>query len=177
MAKPLQAYRKKRDFAATPEPAAKTGRGRHVAAVRKPGKLSFVIQLHHARRRHFDFRLEYHGVLRSWAIPKGPSLDPAEKRLAVEVEDHTLDYAKFEGRIPEGHYGAGDVAIWDKGYWQTDEDIDEALKKGHLHFELHGHRLRGRWTLVRTRLAGKQPQWLLIKGDDEYVRHGDVADD
>jgi len=178
MPKPLQAYRSKRRFPATPEPPARPARrarARKAPAARR--ELSFVVQLHHARRRHFDFRLEYGGVLHSWAMPKGPSLDPDEKRLAVEVEDHPLEYAKFEGRIPAGHYGAGEVALWDKGRWHTDADIGDALRKGHLHFELQGHRLRGHWTLVRTHLAGKQPQWLMIKGKDEYVRHGNVADD
>jgi bifunctional non-homologous end joining protein LigD len=164
----LSKYRSMRDFQATPEPA-----GRPAARVRD----HFVVQLHHASRRHFDFRLQVGNTLRSWAVPKGPSLDPQQKRLAVEVEDHPLDYAKFEGTIPEGHYGAGDVHIWDNGHWRPEQDPVTALKKGKLDFELFGHRLRGRWTLVRTRLAGRQPQWLLIKRTDDHVVRGDVADD
>lgn len=171
MSKRLAAYRRRRDFRATPEPAAgKTARA--------PGRpLRFVMQLHHASHRHFDFRLEWAGTLRSWAVPKGPSRDPSIKRLAIEVEDHPLDYASFEGDIPQGHYGAGHVAIWDEGTWQPEGAAEAALRKGHLDFVLHGERLRGRWTLVRTRMSGKQQQWLLIKGDDAFVERDDVADD
>ena len=170
----LAKYREKRDFDVTPEPGeagrARAGRGRAAA-------LRFVVQLHHARRRHFDFRLEWRGTLRSWAVPKGPSLDPAQKRLAVEVEDHPLAYRTFEGDIPEGQYGAGHVDLWDEGCWQPEGDVDAALKKGHLDFTLDGARLSGRWSLVRTHLAGRQPQWLLIKSADDAARAGDVADD
>src|SRR5690242_10372753 len=169
----LATYRRKRRFEHTPEPA-KTSRGqRPHAAGRK-----FVIHLHHARRRHFDLRLQVGGVLRSWAVPKGPSRDPSIKHLAVQVEDHPLSYGSFEGTIPEGHYGAGTVAIWDEGTWSTDDSATRQLDKGHLRFELHGARLRGRWSLVRT--SGKssdKPQWLLIKGEDQYTDRGDVADD
>jgi bifunctional non-homologous end joining protein LigD len=169
----LATYRRKRHFEDTPEPAA-TLRGRHspVAAGRK-----FVIHLHHARRRHFDLRLQVGGVLRSWAVPKGPSRDPSVKHLAVEVEDHPLGYGSFEGTIPEGHYGAGTVAIWDEGTWSTDGSAARQIDKGHLRFQLHGARLHGRWSLVRTRIERGKPQWLLIKGDDEFVVADDVADD
>jgi bifunctional non-homologous end joining protein LigD len=169
----LATYRRKRHFEHTPEPAA-TPRGRrsHVPAGRQ-----FVIHLHHARRRHFDLRLQVGGVLRSWAVPKGPSRDPSIKHLAVEVEDHPLSYGSFEGTIPEGHYGAGTVAIWDEGTWSTEGSAAQQIDKGHLRFELHGSRLRGRWSLVRTRMQADKPQWLLIKGDDEFVVPDDVADD
>ncbi|WP_028081052.1 DNA ligase D [Solimonas soli] len=174
----LAKYRRMRRFDVTSEPS---GRETAKAPRRARGKApapSFVVQLHHARRRHFDFRLEWGGTLRSWAIPRGPSLDPTQKRLAVEVEDHPVAYGKFEGDIPQGQYGAGHVDIWDEGRWQPeDEDVDAAFKKGHLHFTLHGERLRGRWSLVRTHLAGRQPQWLLIKAEDEAARAPDVADD
>jgi len=136
-----------------------------------------VIHLHHARRRHFDLRLQVGGVLRSWAVPKGPSRDPSIKHLAVEVEDHPLSYGSFEGTIPEGHYGAGTVAIWDEGTWSTEGSAAQQIGDGHLRFELHGSRLRGRWSLVRTRMQAGKPQWLLIKGDDEFVVPDDVADD
>jgi bifunctional non-homologous end joining protein LigD len=169
----LAQYRTKRDFAATPEPA---GRAAARASAPSPRK-RFVVQLHHASSRHFDFRLQVGKTLRSWAIPKGPSLDPAAKRLAVEVEDHPLEYAGFEGTIPQGHYGAGEVHIWDHGRWAPDEDPAAALERGKLDFELFGQRLQGRWTLVRTRLSGRQPQWLLIKRRDAHVVAGDVADD
>jgi DNA ligase D-like protein (predicted 3'-phosphoesterase) len=127
----------------------------------------FVIQQHAATTLHFDFRLEVDGVLKSWAVPKGPSTDPREKRLAVEVEDHSLDYADYEGRIGEG-YGAGRVIVWDAGTWRplTDGPAGEALDNGHLSFWLEGEKLRGGWTLQRTS-AGEKPQWLLIKRRDE----------
>ncbi len=177
----LAEYRRRRNFSATPEPASKpasqaTSSSRRPRG-RKAERLGYVIQLHHARSRHFDFRLELGGTLRSWAIPKGPSLDPAEKRLAVEVEDHPLAYADFEGDIPAGHYGAGHVDLWDRGEWTPDGDAEAGLKKGHLAFELFGARLKGRWDLIRTRYSGRQPNWLLVKHDDAHVRAGDVADD
>jgi DNA ligase D-like protein (predicted 3'-phosphoesterase) len=127
----------------------------------------FVIQQHAATTLHFDFRLEVDGVLKSWAVPKGPSTDPREKRLAVEVEDHSLDYADYEGRIGEG-YGAGRVIVWDAGTWRplTDGPAGEALDNGHLSFWLEGEKLRGGWTLQRTS-AGEKPQWLLLKRRDE----------
>lgn len=173
MSKRLAAYRSKRDFGATPEPAAQR------AAARKKSveALHFVVQLHHASHRHFDFRLEWGGTLRSWAVPKGPSRDPQLKRLAIEVEDHPLDYATFEGDIPKGHYGAGHVDIWDEGTWDPEGSAEAGLRKGHLDFILHGARLRGRWTLIRTRMAGKKQQWLLLKDNDAFVESDDIADD
>ncbi|HZR37520.1 MAG TPA: DNA ligase D [Nevskia sp.] len=167
----LAEYRRKRDFSATPEPAAG---GRRRAAARGA---RFVVHLHHARSRHFDLRLQVGNTLRSWAVPKGPSLDPAQKRLAVQVEDHPLDYGDFEGTIPEGHYGAGQVQIWDQGRWSADGDARKALEEGHLRFSMEGSRLHGAWSLVRTRLSGKQPQWLLIKARDAAALGGDTADD
>lgn len=166
----LAQYRSKRDFAATPEPS-----GRPRSSSR--GVASFVVQLHHARSRHFDFRLQVGDTLRSWAVPKGPSLDPRNKRLAVEVEDHPLAYARFEGQIPHGEYGAGQVDIWDRGTWSSQESPAQALASGHLRFTLHGQRLRGAWSLIRTRLSGKKRQWLLVKAHDEAERAGDEADD
>jgi bifunctional non-homologous end joining protein LigD len=167
----LSEYRRKRDFAATPEPPAPA------RAARAKSRARFIIHLHHARRRHFDLRLQIGNSLRSWAVPKGPSLDPSAKRLAVEVEDHPLDYGSFEGVIPEGHYGAGKVWIWDRGLWTPEGDPQKALKAGRLHFSLDGERLHGAWSLVRTHLGGKQPQWLLIKSHDGFERAGDEADD
>lgn len=159
----LDHYRDKRRLDATPEPAPAGRRRRRGAAP------VFVVQLHHARRRHYDFRLEIDGALKSWAVPKGPSLRPADKRLAVEVEDHPLDYADFAGEIPKGHYGAGHVAIFDRGTWTPDGDAVEALSAGKLEFELHGERLGGRWKLVRTRPRGGKPQWLLMKAADAHA--------
>ncbi|UXI69863.1 DNA ligase D [Tahibacter amnicola] len=155
----LREYRRKRDFKATPEPA---------GAARRPPGHTFVVQLHHASHRHYDFRLELDGVLKSWAVPKGPSFDPSVKRLAMEVEDHPLDYADFEGDIPDGHYGAGHVDIFDKGTWEPEGDARRDLARGELKFTLHGEVLRGSWVLVRTRREGK-PQWLLIKHRDEFA--------
>jgi bifunctional non-homologous end joining protein LigD len=168
----LAQYRSKRDFAATPEPS-----GRSPPRARARGAASFVVQLHQARSRHFDFRLQVGDTLRSWAVPKGPSLDPRNKRLAVEVEDHPLAYGRFEGQIPQGEYGAGQVVIWDRGTWSSQESPAAALASGHLRFTLHGQRLRGAWSLIRTRLGGKKRQWLLIKAHDEAERAGDEADD
>ncbi len=156
----LDRYRTKRKFGGTPEPAPEAKRGRRA---RDP---IFVVQLHHARNRHYDFRLEIDGALKSWAVPKGPSLRPGEKRLAIEVEDHPLAYADFAGDIPQGHYGAGHVDIFDRGTWTAQGDAITGLAAGKLEFELHGERLRGGWKLVRTQLRGRQPQWLLLKRDD-----------
>jgi bifunctional non-homologous end joining protein LigD len=164
----LHDYGRKRRFASTPEP---TGD----ASVRRTHRPIFVVQLHHASSRHYDFRLEMDGVLKSWAVPKGPSLRTGEKRLAVEVEDHPLDYATFEGDIPAGNYGAGHVDVFDHGHWACDGDPLESLAAGKLDFTLSGDRLRGGWKLVRTSMRGKQHQWLLIKRDDAYA--GDLEAD
>ena len=178
--KRLAKYAAKRDFKKTREPAHES-RTKKSAKAKNPGrsrekKLIFVVQKHAARRLHWDFRLEWQGTLRSWAVPKGPSLDPADKRLAVEVEDHPIAYAKFSGDIPKGEYGAGHVDIWDSGTWRPVEDFDKGLRKGHLAFELFGKKLGGRWHLVRTRMQGKQPNWLLMKSNDAAARPGADAD-
>ncbi len=160
----LEDYRSKRDFRQSPEPTGRAG-GR----VPKAG-LRFCVQKHNARNLHFDFRLEHNGVLKSWAVPRGPSLDTAVKRLAIEVEDHPVSYVHFEGVIPAGQYGAGTVLVWDTGTWQPQGDVEEMLRSGHLKFTLMGSRLRGEWLLVRTSMKGKQQQWLLSKRDDEEAR-------
>ena len=161
----LEQYRAKRNFSATPEPKPK------VAAKSERGH-SFVIQKHAARRLHYDFRLELDGVLKSWAVTRGPSLIPGEKRLAVEVEDHPLDYGSFEGTIPKGEYGGGAVMVWDRGIWTPLGDPHKGLAKGHLEFDLAGQKLHGRWHLVRMkrRPREKHDNWLLVKADDEYAR-------
>lgn len=164
--KTLDDYNRMRDFAATPEPAAKRSR----KSAKTAHALQFCIQKHDASRLHYDFRLELDGALKSWAVPKGPSLDPKAKRLAVHVEDHPLDYATFEGNIPEGHYGAGDVIVWDRGVWIPQDDPHEAYEKGRLKFELQGEKLSGLWNLVRTHMPGKQEQWFLIKHQDQAAR-------
>jgi bifunctional non-homologous end joining protein LigD len=164
----LERYREMRDFRHTPEP-----RGRASETQRRKEELHYYIQRHDARRLHYDFRLELGGTLKSWAVPKGPSLDPSVKRLAVEVEDHPLEYGEFEGTIPEKHYGAGDVLLWDKGVWiPEDDDPAAALRKGRLHFRLEGEKLHGRWILTRTGREEKKPQWLLIKRNDDEARPG-----
>jgi len=157
----LARYRAKRELVTSGEPQGRAGRRRSGRAPR------FVIQEHAARSLHFDLRLEVDGVLRSWAVPKGPTTDPREKRLAVEVEDHPLDYIDFEGVIPAG-YGAGEVIVWDTGTYRslTEGSVADALAAGHLSFWLDGRKLRGGWTLQRTR-AGEKPQWLWIKRRDE----------
>src|SRR5258705_8774464 len=160
----LREYRRKRPAGASPEP--RGGRSTR-------GHNSFVIQRHDATRLHYDFRLEMDGTLKSWAVPKGPSLDPSVKRLAIEVEDHPVEYGEFEGTIPEKHYGAGDVLLWDKGRWvPEDPDPAAALRKGRLHFRLEGEKLHGRWILTRTGRDEKKPQWLLIKRNDDEARPG-----
>ncbi|MGH8490646.1 MAG: DNA ligase D [Gammaproteobacteria bacterium] len=170
MGKPLEEYNRKRKFEATPEPSgakkSKPKRKRSAAA----HALRFCIQKHDASHLHYDFRLELEGALKSWAVPKGPSLDPKVRRLAVHVEEHPIDYATFEGSIPEGHYGAGEVIVWDRGIWHPREDPVEAYKKGKLKFELEGEKLSGVWNLVRTNMAGKKEQWFLIKSKDEAAR-------
>jgi bifunctional non-homologous end joining protein LigD len=173
MTERLERYREMRDFARTPEPSGK--RARRPRASRSPS-LRYYIQRHDASRLHYDFRLELDGVLKSWAVPKGPSLDPQVKRLAVEVEDHPLEYGEFEGVIPEKQYGAGDVLLWDKGSWTPeDRDPEQALRKGRLHFRLDGVKLSGSWVLARMRTDDKKPQWLLRKRDDEAARSGEVT--
>lgn len=166
--KPLAEYKRKRDFKATPEPA---------GAVRKRrGELVFVVQKHDATRLHYDFRLEAGGVLASWAVPKGPSLNPGDKRLAMHVEDHPFEYRTFEGIIPEGHYGAGEVIVWDEGTYELAEGDDPVreIKKGKIKFIMHGHKLKGEFTLVK--MGGRSHQgesgepWLLIKDKDRYVK-------
>lgn len=165
MPSPLSNYHHKRDFSITDEPKGKTGK-------RKNSHLAFVIQKHGARRLHYDFRLELDGVMKSWAVTRGPSYDPADKRLAVHVEDHPLEYNHFEGVIPDKQYGAGPVMIWDNGEWIPEGDPHRDLKRGHLTFQLQGKRMHGRWHLVRMKAASKRDNWLLIKGDDEHARTG-----
>jgi bifunctional non-homologous end joining protein LigD len=166
--KSLSTYRKKRDFGKTAEPSGDV-------AVAPSKERRFVIQKHDATRLHYDFRLEFDGVFKSWAVTRGPSLDPHDKRLAVEVEDHPLDYGDFEGTIPEGQYGGGTVQLWDRGYWESDNP-EKGFAKGDLKFTLHGDKLHGSWVLVRMRhdrSGGKRTNWLLIKHRDEYAREGD----
>jgi bifunctional non-homologous end joining protein LigD len=184
----LEEYRSKRDFDRTAEPSGDAPRSSLEEAPRRV----FVVQKHDASRLHYDFRLELDGVLKSWAVPKGPSLDPADKRLAVMVEDHPLDYAHFEGSIPEGEYGGGTVMLWDSGWWQPDVDWmkeakgsnktgagkagaipspAEALAKGELKFVVHGKKLTGSWALIKTRWQGEN-NWLLIKHRDDAARPG-----
>src|ERR1700761_2877816 len=168
---PLEKYRAKRDFTATSEPAPKPRTG----TARAP---MFVVQKHQAHRAglHWDFRLEHNDVLWSWAVRKGPSLDPADKRIAVHVEDHPLDYAGFQGTIPDGQYGAGKVETWDRGTWEPLIDPDDGLRDGEIKFVLSGQRLHGKFTLVRLKRKpnerSRQDNWLLIKGHDGEEREG-----
>jgi bifunctional non-homologous end joining protein LigD len=159
----LEIYRKKRRFAVTPEP-----RGRKAAS----GGHQYVMQKHAARRLHYDLRLELDGVMKSWAVTRGPSLDPNQKRLAVHVEDHPIEYNSFEGTIPEGEYGGGTVMVWDRGTWTPDGDPHKAYAKGHLVFDLDGEKLDGRWHLVRMRGRDRErhENWLLIKARDDEAR-------
>ncbi|MCJ8520155.1 bifunctional non-homologous end joining protein LigD [Pseudorhizobium tarimense] len=165
----LETYNQKRNFDVSPEPKGKAGK--------KKGN-SFVIQKHAARRLHYDFRIEMDGVLKSWAVTRGPSLVPGDKRLAVHVEDHPLDYGGFEGTIPEGNYGSGAVLLWDRGTWEPIGDPHKAYAKGHMEFALKGEKLEGRWHLVRmaNRRGEKRENWLLIKGEDEFARAEGDAD-
>jgi bifunctional non-homologous end joining protein LigD len=167
----LDTYRRKRDFSSSPEPK---------GARKKRGKrLIFVVQKHRASHLHYDFRLEMGGALKSWAVPKGPSLNPKDKRLAIEVEDHPYDYKDFEGSIPAGNYGAGDVIVWDRGDYEAadqggEESLRKELKKGAISFILHGTKLRGEFSLVRLR---RPKQWLLIKKRDRFASAKDVTRD
>jgi bifunctional non-homologous end joining protein LigD len=173
----LKLYQSKRNFAKTVEPSG----DRRVA----PAKLlRFVVQKHAATRLHYDFRLELDGVFKSWAVTRGPSLDPHDKRLAVEVEDHPLDYGDFEGTIPKGQYGGGTVQLWDRGYWAPEGSAEDMLRKGDLKFVLEGKRLHGSWVLVRMRndkFGRGRTNWLLIKHHDAHAKAGDhdalLADD
>jgi bifunctional non-homologous end joining protein LigD len=162
----LEEYKRKRDFKQTPEPVPKLG---------KAGQSRFVVQKHRASRLHYDFRLEMDGVLKSWAVPKGPSLDPADKRLAMQVEDHPVSYFDFEGIIPENNYGAGTVMVWDVGTWTPQGDVHQMLSKGDLKFHLDGQKLKGDFALIhiRSRKPGSRGnEWLLIKHRDAYVVEG-----
>jgi bifunctional non-homologous end joining protein LigD len=165
----LTEYRRKRSFDKTrePEPGKRLPAGQRAI---------FVVQLHHASRRHYDFRLQVGDALKSWAVPKGPSYNPRVKRMAVEVEDHPLDYAGFEGKIPKGEYGGGHVAQFDHGVWSTRGDAEAQLAKGHLRFELFGSKLKGGWHLVRSGKPARQPQWLLFKDEDAYVSDVEADD-
>src|SRR6187402_137259 len=169
----LSTYRAKRDFSKTAEPSGKL-------PVRESPQLRFVIQKHAARRLHFDLRLELGGVFKSWAVTRGPSLNPSDKRLAVEVEDHPLDYGDFEGTIPAGQYGGGTVQLWDRGYWEPEgkKTPQQMLEKGDLKFTLEGQKLHGSFVLVRMhgdRDGGKRVNWLLIKHHDDEAVDGDGA--
>ncbi|HMF97935.1 MAG TPA: DNA polymerase ligase N-terminal domain-containing protein [Vicinamibacterales bacterium] len=170
---PLEDYKRKRNFQKTPEPEGTVAPARD--------ERFFCVQKHLASQLHYDFRLEHHGVLLSWAVPKGPSLDPKTKRLAMHVEDHPVDYGDFEGVIPEG-YGAGIVMLWDRGTWTPDtDDVDAALKKGDLKFTLNGYKLKGSWVLVRTggfpgARGGGHRSWLLIKHRDEWSGDLDITE-
>lgn len=169
-AEPLGTYRAKRDFGATPEPRGK----RKAAGKKRASSARFVVQKHEASHLHYDFRLEIGGVLKSWAVPKGPSLDPGVKRLAMPTEDHPLEYGSFEGVIPKGQYGGGTVMVWDTGTFTLDEgsDAEAAHRRGRLDFTLDGKKLRGRFHLVRTGRGAER--WLLIKSRDEAVSRADV---
>jgi len=162
----LEEYKRKRDFTQTPEPPPKVGKG---------SQQRFVVQKHRATRLHYDFRLEMDGVLKSWAVPKGPSLDPADKRLAMQVEDHPVSYFDFEGTIPEGNYGAGTVMVWDVGTWEPEGDAHQMLAKGDLKFRLNGKKLKGSFALIHMkarRPGSKGTEWLLIKHYDAYDQPG-----
>src|ERR1700722_13068228 len=162
----LEQYRAKRNFNISSEPAGSAKKSN------QKGAMLFVVQKHRATQLHYDFRLELNGTLLSWAVPKGPSLDPSVKRLSMQVEDHPIEYANFEGVIPEGQYGGGTVMVWDTGTWSSEvPDVAAALKKGDLKFSLNGDKLKGSWVLVRTRGFGgsSKPSWLLIKHRDQFA--------
>jgi bifunctional non-homologous end joining protein LigD len=178
---PLEDYKKKRNFSRTPEPSGDTAEVERRR--KKRGSLFYCVQKHLASHLHYDLRLEWNGVLLSWAVPKGPSINPADKRLAMHVEDHPIEYGSFEGVIPEG-YGAGIVMLWDQGTWTPEsDDVDAALKKGDLKFALDGYKLKGSWVLVRTggygRSGGRSSNdgrsWLLIKHRDDWAGPIDIT--
>jgi bifunctional non-homologous end joining protein LigD len=167
----LEKYRQKRNFALSPEP-------KGTAIPKRKSALLYVIQKHRATQLHYDFRVEWNGVLLSWAVPKGPSLDPSVKRLAMQVEDHPIEYGSFEGVIPEGEYGGGTVMLWDRGTWTPEvDDVDAALRKGDLKFTLNGRKLHGSWVLVRTKSfrGSQKPSWLLIKHRDKFASAEDIT--
>ena len=171
---PLEEYRRRRRFDVTAEPEGKK------VPKRRGKKLAFVVQKHRATALHYDFRIEWRGVMLSWAVPRGPSLDPKVKRMAMPTEDHPIEYNKFEGIIPEGEYGGGTVMIWDRGTWTPEvPDVDAALKKGDLKFRLDGEKLEGSWVLVRMRQRPneRRPSWLMIKHRDEHATERDIADE
>ena len=177
----LTDYKKKRKFDKTPEPPAESRSPERSRRANK--KLAFVVQKHHATQLHYDFRLEMDGVLKSWAIPKGPTMDPKVKRLAMMVEDHPYDYKDFEGVIPEGNYGAGKVIVWDKGWHEIDiqapdwpKTFKEGFKRGELKFILHGKKLKGSFALIKTPYMGKTA-WLFIKHRDKYATTKDITKD
>jgi len=173
----LARYREMRDFKITAEPSGRSPAraiGKNSPSRSKQQALPFVVQKHAASHLHYDFRLELDGVMKSWAVTRGPSLIPGEKRLAVHVEDHPIEYNTFEGTIPQGEYGGGTVMIWDRGRWSPEGDVHKAYAKGHLDFTLEGEKLSGRWHLVRMqrRANDRHDNWLLIKGKDEAARAG-----
>src|SRR3954471_23446240 len=186
---PLEEYHRKRDFAKTPEPAGDRDAAQQRASAPPVGHRRFVVQRHRATRLHYDFRLEIDGVLASWAVPKGPTLDPAVRRMAVHVEDHPLEYFDFEGVIPARQYGAGDVIVWDWGTYEPEAptlDPTKSIAEGELKFRIFGEKLKGRFTLVRTRVGGEDrmgsaegegEKWLLIHKRDEYATAGWDAED
>src|ERR1700722_13069411 len=170
----LEQYRAKRNFNISSEPAGSAKKSN------QKGAMLFVVQKHRATQLHYDFRLELNGTLLSWAVPKGPSTDPSVKRLAMQVEDHPIEYANFEGVIPEGEYGGGTVMVWDTGEWTPEiEDAEEGLRKGDLKFKLQGKKLKGSWVLVRTHGFGSRADksWLLIKHKDEFASKKDIVAD
>ena len=170
MADRLSEYKRKRDLAQTPEPGPRRRRPSR-------GDPIFVIQQHDATAMHYDFRLEVDGVLKSWAVPKGPSTNPATKRMARPTEDHPMEYATFEGVIPKGNYGAGPVIVWDRGTYRnlSSKSMEDGLRRGHISFELDGDKLQGGWALTRFR-TGKDETWLLVKKDDEHAnRRGEIT--
>jgi bifunctional non-homologous end joining protein LigD len=173
----LKKYREKRNFTVTSEPGGEI-KPASKRTVKTAKSFIYVVQKHRATQLHYDFRLEHQGALLSWAVPKGPSLDPSVKRLAMQVEDHPIEYAKFEGTIPKGEYGGGTVMVWDSGTWTPEQsDVNAALEKGDLKFKLNGKKLHGSWVLVRTRGFGgsSKPSWLLIKHKDEFASSEDIT--